>query len=286
MNMANWYARRRGAVHHGQAVVGADRERVRQRHDLLVRILLLRAPSPRCNRSERCRRGLPRHASHRRCGPRRPRRCRPAGELQRLLLPARACARPSALRPCRTPRRRSRRTDRPSASRSRASRPDRACDRAAPASREPGRTSAHSRLRANSTTGPLLPAARAPADAPCWRRRTPPPWRRRRSRPSAGRTAPYFACDLVAAGCLEALATSVSAPRRLPAAWSSTFSGVGRSRHERPKRAAKRRCHARAKARHATAARHANAAARKCQRCRTRITRPARWRSGRTAARR
>jgi hypothetical protein len=42
MNIANLYAGAEGAVHHGQAVIGADRKRVGQCDDLLRWVLALR----------------------------------------------------------------------------------------------------------------------------------------------------------------------------------------------------------------------------------------------------
>src|SRR5215469_14146781 len=88
----------------------------------------------------------------------------------------------------------------------------------------PGRTKAHNRLRAKSTTGPLLPAvanacgcsilAEANTSA-CV--------------PSAISSfsipdGPYLACTLSPDAASNASVTSVSAVRRLPAAWSKTGS--------------------------------------------------------------
>src|SRR5262249_1841535 len=88
----------------------------------------------------------------------------------------------------------------------------------------PGRANAHSRLRANSTTGPLLPAVAnacgcsvlAEANTSAFA----PPKISSFSVPEG----PYFACTLCPDAASNAAATSVGAVRRLPAAWSKTGS--------------------------------------------------------------
>ena len=183
------------ACHHCQPIIRADRQSIRQIDDLLANVFLLR---------------------HKRTGAVGQKDIGAAlGDVPAIdaaVRPARAgwwrrrsAAAPSSpasslapgliLSALRTPRTRSRRTDRPSASRCRASPPDRACGRADRRGR-PRAPAAPARTAGCARTAP--PArfswrTRAPADAPCWRRRTPPPWRRRRSRPSAvptGRTWP------------------------------------------------------------------------------------------------
>src|SRR5215467_4260543 len=88
----------------------------------------------------------------------------------------------------------------------------------------PGRTKAHSRLRAKSTTGPLLPAvanacgcsilAEANTSA------CAPPAISSFSVPEG----PYLACTFCPDAASNASVTSVRAVRRLPAAWSKTGS--------------------------------------------------------------
>ena len=78
--------RRRGAVHHGQAVVGADRERVGQCDDLLRRVLALRGQRIGAIGQENIGRTLRDELAIDRAALRRGRARGPAGELQRFLL--------------------------------------------------------------------------------------------------------------------------------------------------------------------------------------------------------
>src|SRR5262245_20884814 len=94
------------------------------------------------------------------------------------------------------------------------------------ATASPGRTSAHNRLRANSTTGPLLPALASAcgcamlAEANTSARA--PPAISSLSVPEG----PNFGCTFGPPAASNAPATSVSALRRLPAACSSTGSAA------------------------------------------------------------
>ena len=85
--------RRRGAVHHGQAVVGADRERVGQCDDLLRRVLALRGERIGAIGQEDIGRALRDEFAIDRAALRRGRAGGPAGELQRFLLQRRGGAR-------------------------------------------------------------------------------------------------------------------------------------------------------------------------------------------------
>ena len=189
MNIANWYRAGRGIGHHGQAVIRADGQGVRQRDGLQAGIFLLGIARRGAVGEENVGPAfgdMPaiRAASGGRRGARGA-----AGELQRLALESRPDVRPDRFGLAKGLegivagriglRGRGAEFD---------LRVEHAIEQRIARHGEPGRTSAHNLLRANSTTGPLRLRSPAPAGVPCSPTRTPLLWRRRQSRPSAAPT--------------------------------------------------------------------------------------------------
>src|SRR5262245_19497558 len=98
--------------------------------------------------------------------------------------------------------------------------------RVAGSTASPGRTRAHRRLRANSTTGPLLPAAASACGCSMLAEANTSAWAPRTISSFRVPEAPYLACTFGPPAASNAPATSVSALRRLPAACNTTGSAA------------------------------------------------------------